>query len=622
MGNLLDTIKSPSDIKKLSKSEILELCSELRELLINSVSKTGGHLSSNLGVVELTVMLLYVFDLDTDNVVFDVGHQTYVYKILTGRKDLFHTLRQFNGLSGFPSPKESKYDLFTSGHSSTSISAALGLAKAASIKGIASKSIAVIGDGAITGGLAYEGLINAGRSKEEIIVILNDNEMSISKNVGGMAKYLSKIRNNPSYFKAKDRIFNFLIKIPKVGQKIIRHIMASKTALKEILYHQTMFENMGFTYLGPVDGHNIEELSKLFLRAKILKVPVLIHVNTVKGKGYSFAENAPTAFHGLGKFEIETGEVISKTETSFTKTFQNELLRLADNNSKICAVTAAMAQGTGLFEFAKKYPKRFFDVGIAEGHAVTFSAGLAKGGMLPIFAVYSSFMQRAYDQLIHDVSIQDIKVIFAIDRAGLVGEDGKTHQGIYDAAFLNTIQNIEIYSPSNYAELSLMLDNAVNTATTSVAIRYPRGDEHKSATSIATGEPFDITMSEVPSKTLVVTYGRIFYNALDALNEIIEKKLYKNEVTSFDILKLNKIKPLELPNTDFFKGYTTIIFFEEGVKNGGIAESFGYCISNLNVNYYIKAITNSVPQATVEKQMELCKLDTKSMIEFIKESTK
>ncbi|HNX64668.1 MAG TPA: 1-deoxy-D-xylulose-5-phosphate synthase, partial [Oscillospiraceae bacterium] len=425
-------MKLPSDLKKLNYRQCRLLCDEIREILIDTVTKTGGHLASNLGSVELTMAIHRVFDCPDDKIVWDVGHQAYTHKLLTGRFENFSSLRQEGGISGFPKPSESEYDAFISGHSSTSISAVCGIAKALRLQKKDNCAVAVIGDGAFTGGMAYEGLNNAGKSGDNIIIILNHNDMSISKNVGALAKYLTSIRSKPEYLNTKNIIERALNNTPLLGAPLKKIIKTSKSALKGVLYHSTMFEDFGFVYLGPVDGHNLEELEKTLTVAKNLKKPVFVHVNTVKGKGFSPAEKNPGAFHGLSKFELQTGnpEVIS--EDSFSAAFGKELSRLAYSDKRICAVTAAMKYGTGLQYFHNEHKSRFFDVGIAEQHAITFSAGLAKTGMLPVAAIYSSFLQRGYDQIIHDCSIDKTHIVIGIDRAGIVGEDGETHQGLFD----------------------------------------------------------------------------------------------------------------------------------------------------------------------------------------------
>jgi 1-deoxy-D-xylulose-5-phosphate synthase len=435
VGNLLSRINSPEDLKCLDTGELILLSEEIRRFLIESVSKTGGHLASNLGVVELTLALHKVFESPKDKIVWDVGHQSYVHKIVTGRRDDFVNLRKLNGISGFPKTSESIHDCFDTGHSSTSISSALGMARARDLKNEDYFVIAVIGDGSLTGGMAYEALNDAGRSPNNLIVILNDNEMSISKNVGGISKYLNKIRTEPLYFKMKEDIDIVLKKIPAVGKSAAKFIDIAKGSIKYMLMAGMIFEELGFKYLGPVDGHEIEDLIEVLNRAKRIKGPVMIHIRTQKGKGYSFAEKSPQRFHGIPPFEIETGEAFKSGVPTYTDVFSEKIVEIAQKDKDVVAITAAMPDGTGLSLFSKKFENRFFDVGIAEQHAVTMAAGMARSGLKPVVAVYSTFLQRAYDQVLHDVALQSLNVVFAIDRAGLVGEDGETHQGLYDLSF-------------------------------------------------------------------------------------------------------------------------------------------------------------------------------------------
>lgn len=475
MGKLLNKINSPKDIKKLNLDDLNKLAKEIREFIITSVSKTGGHLSSNLGVVELTLALHYCFDLSSDKVIWDVGHQSYTHKILTGRKAQFDTLRKIDGLSGFPKPTESKYDAFGTGHSSTSISAALGYAKARDLSNKDYNVVAVIGDGSMTGGLAYEALNNAGRSNTNLIVILNDNEMSISRNVGGFAKHLNDIRTTKQYLQVKDDLINTILKIPKVGDKLARIVEKAKDDIKYILIPGGMFNELGFKYVGIINGHNIEDLIKVLNNAKRVKGPVLLHVHTKKGKGYSYAESYPELYHGVDKFDIKTGKAIkSKTQETYSDVFGNAMVKFGSKYSNLIAITAAMKCGTCLAKFQKKYHDRFFDVGIAEAHAVTFAAGLAAAGFKPVFSVYSSFLQRSYDEIVHDICIQNLPVIIAIDRAGIVGADGETHQGILDISFLSHIPNLTIISPKNKFELEQMLEFAINY-NKPIVIRFPKG---------------------------------------------------------------------------------------------------------------------------------------------------
>ena len=475
---LLDKINNDNDLKKLNIQQLDLLSSEIRSFLVQSVSNTGGHLASNLGVVELTLALHKVFDLDgNDSVVWDVGHQCYTHKILTGRKDKFSTLRKMDGISGFPKTEENPSDTFNTGHSSTSISAAAGIAKGKELNGINGKTIAVIGDGAMTGGMAFEALNHAGQKTKNLIVILNDNDMSISKNVGGMSKALKHIRNANKYLKLKDEVKLALDNIPVFGNPTKRGLSRVKNDIKKIVIeNDSFFESIGYKYLGPIDGHNFEELLTVLGHAKKFNRPIFIHINTKKGKGYPPAEKFPWLFHGVGKFNPKTGKILKKHQSmSWSECFGSCITEMAKSNEKIVAVTAAMPDGTGLYKFANTYPSRFFDVGIAEQHAVTFSAGLAKEGFIPLFAVYSTFLQRAYDQILHDVALQNLHVIFAVDRSGPVGEDGETHQGVFDISFLSHIPNMTVLSPAIDSDLSTMINYAINKIQGPVAIRYPRG---------------------------------------------------------------------------------------------------------------------------------------------------
>lgn len=478
MDNILDKVNNPEDLRKLNLKEKEQLASQIREKVINTVSITGGHLASNLGITELTIALHSVFNTPKDKIVWDVGHQTYVHKILTGRKDKLDTLRQLGGISGFPKIKESEYDSFDTGHSSTSISVALGMARARDIKKEDNNVIAVIGDGALTGGMALEALNDAGNSKTKLIVILNDNEMSISKNVGGISQFLTKMRTRKFYKKSNNSIRKALEKTPKIGTPIIRLARRIKYSLKQLVLPNMFFEDLGFKYLGPVDGHDIERIEWILNLAKKEQEPVLVHVITKKGKGYKPAEENPDKFHATGSFEIETGKPKKEKKKDYSAVFGEKLVELAKNNEKIVAITAAMADGTGLKQFKEKYPNRFFDVGIAEQHAVSLSAGMAKEGLKPIVPIYSSFYQRAYDQVIHDICIESLPVVLCVDRAGIVGNDGETHQGLLDLAFFNIVPNLTIMAPKDFKELEDMLEYAI-TLNSPVVIRYPRGGENE-----------------------------------------------------------------------------------------------------------------------------------------------
>lgn len=474
MYEILKSISSPQDIKKLDTVKMNELADDIRELLINSVSRCGGHLAANLGVVELTIALHYVFNTPEDRIIWDVGHQSYVHKILTGRWQQMASLRQFGGLSGFPKSEESPHDAFNTGHSSTSISAALGLVLARDIKEEKHSVVAVIGDGALTGGMAFEALNHAGQEGRDLIVVLNDNEMSISRNVGAMSAYLNRLRTDPSYSRKKEEIETALNRIPGIGPNIARAAGKFKDMVKYFMVPGIIFEELGFTYIGPVNGHNLDELITVLANVRKMKGPVLVHTITQKGRGYQPALNEPDRFHGIGPFDISTGKQRPRTIKTYTEVFGEFLLERAGEDNRVVAITAAMASGTGLVEFSKRYPDRFFDVGICEQHAVTLAAGLARGGMRPVVAIYSTFLQRAYDQIVHDVALQKLPVVFAIDRAGLVGEDGPTHHGVFDLSYLRNIPNLVIMAPSNEIELRNMFNTAFNIEGP-VAIRYPRG---------------------------------------------------------------------------------------------------------------------------------------------------
>ena len=472
---ILENIESPENIRGLDIAGLEKLAEEIRRFLIERVSVSGGHLASNLGVVELTLALHKVFRTPRDKIIWDVGHQSYVHKIITGRRDRFDTLRQYGGISGFPKSSESEFDSFDTGHSSTSLSAALGYARARDILGEDYYVVVVIGDGAMTGGMAFEALNDVGRSLNNMIIILNDNGMSISKNVGGFSKYLSKIRTQPIYYKVREDLDSFLQKLPTIGKKAARVLDRAKGTIKYIVTPGIIFEELGIKYLGPINGHNIAELTKVLSNAKGMKGPVLIHVKTQKGKGYGAAENKPAEFHNISPFEIETGEVKVSNGPAFSDIFGQRIVELASREPRLVAITAAMPHGTGLDWFSQLYPERFFDVGIAEQHAVTFAAGLAKAGLVPVVAVYSTFLQRSYDQIIHDTALQGLHVVFAIDRAGLVGEDGETHQGLYDLSYLSHIPNMTIAAPADYQEFIQMLDYGILRHNGPFAIRYPRG---------------------------------------------------------------------------------------------------------------------------------------------------
>ena len=602
---LLESIKLPQGVKELNKDQLDELCLELREEIIDKVSVTGGHLASNLGTVELTVALHYVFDSPREPIVWDVGHQCYSHKLLTGRD--ITGIRTEGGLSGFPKPSESEHDAFVAGHASTSVSAALGIAEAKKIAGDESSVVAVVGDGAVSGGMIYEAINNAGRRNTNLVVVLNDNEMSISKNVGAMAKYLAQIRNKEGYFHFKDVTQRILLKIPLIGKGIFSTVKYCKTALKDFYYGSNTFEHFGFVYLGPVDGHDIQMLIRVLKRAQSLKCPVLVHINTVKGKGYHPAEMLPSKFHGIAPFNKESGETFEAHKKSFSDAFGEIICEMAEKDKKICAITAAMTDGTGLKNFAKKYPERFFDVGIAEEHALTFAAGLAAGGMKPVFAVYSTFLQRSFDQIIHDASINPLHMVLAIDRAGIVGGDGETHQGIFDVPMLTAIPGVTIYSPFNYAELDRVLKIAF-AANGVQAVRYPR-DSEKSVSPKYTADYHDFDFFENGKDSLIVTYGRLFAEACSAAEE-----------TGASVLKLGKVFPIDAAAVEKAAAFKNVFFFEESVMNGSAAEHFGTALHTTSFcgKYIIKCVDGFVPHMNVSSAMKKYGLDCESMAAIIK----
>ncbi len=557
---ILERIGSPADVKALPKEALPQLCGELRTFLVNSVAQTGGHLASNLGVVELTVAIHRVFDTERDRLVFDVGHQSYVHKLLTGRMGRFSTLRQYGGLSGFPKPYESGHDAFIAGHASNSVSVALGMARARTLQKEDYNVLALIGDGALSGGLAYEGLNDAGASGEPLIVILNDNGMSINPNVGAMSKHLARLRSRPAYYHFK-KWYRGLFGPHPAKNSLYRFNHRMKSSLKKTLWPgSSLFERMGFTYLGPIDGHDLNRLCDVLAWARELNGPVLVHVNTVKGKGYPFAEQNPDKFHGIGPFDPETGLTKKAAGETFSSVFGKTLTDCAAADGRVCAITAAMEDGTGLRPFAREFPSRFFDVAIAEGHAVAMAAGMAKQGRIPVVALYSTFLQRSCDQLIHDVSLQTLHVVLAVDRAGLVGDDGETHHGCFDALLLPEIPGFEVYCPANFAELRSMLKRAVFDCGGPVAVRYPRGGEgafradasDKSAVCLREGR--DVTL---------LSYGTLIEEALSAA-ELLEAR-----GVSAEVVKLNRIAPLDWDALSPLLGHTDWLMtvedcFQEG----------------------------------------------------------
>ena len=539
---MLEKINSPEDIKKLNIEEKKELSEEIRKYILEIVSENGGHLASNLGVVELTIALHSVYNFPTDKIVWDVGHQSYVHKIITGRREQLKTLRKLDGIAGFPKSKESEYDNFNTGHSSTSISAALGMARARDLKGENNDVIAVIGDGALTGGMALEALNDVGYSNTKMTVILNDNEMSISKNMGGLNMFLSKLRTKKLYKKSSISLKKMLLKVPIVGKPSVKVIQRAKRSIKQLIIPTMFFEDIGFIYLGPVDGHNIEELENILRLSKQLDKPVLVHVLTKKGKGYKIAEENPDRFHATAPFDIETGKAKKQKLDDYSKVFGEKLVELAEENPKIVAVTASMKDGTGLTKFAKEFPDRFFDVGIAEQHAVTMAAGMAKEGMIPVVPIYSSFYQRAYDQVIHDVAMQDLPVVMCVDRAGVVGADGETHQGTLDMAFFRLVPHLTIMAPKDFEEFRKMLEFAVNLGKP-VVIRYPRGGEEKSI-KFENHPKIELGKAEIVKygeNLTIIAIGKRVAKALE-LAEKIEKQ---HENLTVEVINARFLKPLD-----------------------------------------------------------------------------
>ncbi len=591
---LLDQIKKENDIKNIRPADYETLAEEIRRFLIEKISVTGGHLGSNLGAVELTMALHLSLDLPEDKIVWDVGHQSYTHKLLTGRRDGFETLRKYGGMSGFPKRKESPCDCFDTGHSSTSISAGLGLVRARDILGKNNTIVSVIGDGALTGGMAYEALNNASRMETNFIVVLNDNNMSISENVGGISKYLNDLRMSPKYWDIKEGIYYTLRGMPKYGEPLVEGIRKAKNSFKQLVVPGMFFEDMGLTYLGPVDGHNIEEMVRIFGEAKKIRRGVLVHVITQKGKGYEPAERHPARFHGTEPFEVATGLPAKKrTVANYTDIFSTVMTKLGSRDEKIVAITAAMPDGTGLKRFRNIFPERFFDVGIAEEHAVTFAAGLAAGGMKPIVAVYSSFLQRAYDQILHDVCIQDLPVVFAIDRAGLVGSDGETHQGIFDLSYLSSIPNMHIMAPKNKWELSDMLKYAVKFGHP-IAVRYPRGEAFAGLKEYR--EPIELGKSEWiyrEKEIALVAVGSMVKTALEVRDKLKEKGY------SVSLVNARFVKPIdEQMIQSLCDGHTLVVTMEENVASGGFGEKVRAYMDTLQTETDMFAV--ALPDAYVE----------------------
>ncbi len=561
---ILEKINSPRDLKDLGAEELQILSDEIRETLINTVSVNGGHLAANLCVVELTVALHRVFDSPDDKIIFDVGHQSYVHKLLTGRREEFNTLRQSGGISGFPKRNESEHDAFGAGHSSTSVSAAAGIAAANSLCGNGTYTVAVVGDGAFTGGMIYEALNNCA-DKEKLIIVLNDNDMSISPNVGGMSRYFSKVRTSAKYFSFKNRTKRFFKAIPLIGNGILKFGTAVKNRFKKLVMSQNFFEQFGLSYYGPVDGNDIKHIERVLNEAKDDKKCAVVHVCTTKGKGYKFAEERPDLFHGVSGFDIESGKIKASNGESFSDRFGSLICKYAETDKRIAAITAAMPDGTGLSEFAKRFPERFFDVGIAEEHALTFACGLSVGGMVPVFAVYSTFAQRAFDQLIHDAALQNLHVIIALDRAGLVANDGATHHGIFDTAFISEIPNVAFYSPNSFESLEKCFLEALN-AQGPVVIRYPKsGDIDCGGFEALNGASFKDFGNQ--TENAIITYGRLQENA------VLAAEILNNRGKSVRVISLTSLSPLPIENIiKLLDGINNVVFAEEGIKNGGIAQ--------------------------------------------------
>lgn len=620
MKQVLDKINKENDIKKIDKRLYPVLAEEIRTFLINKISKTGGHLASNLGTVDLTIALHAVLNLPHDKIVWDVGHQSYTHKILTGRKNEFDQLRQFGGLSGFPKRHESPCDSFDTGHSSTSISAALGIAMANKLNQSDDKVVAVIGDGALTGGLALEALNNVASLGRNFIIILNDNNMSISENVGSMSNYLNKFRVGEHYNEFKEDVVNSLSKIPKVGKKIAKRVKKTKDNIKNLFIQGGLFDDLGITYIGPIDGHDINGMIDIFEDALKIDHPIVIHVKTIKGKGYSFAENDPSRFHGIGKFDIATGRQITDNKVkvmTYTQVFSKALINLAKQDKKIVAITAAMPDGTGLSDFKKQYPKRFFDVGIAEEHAVTFAGGLAVSGLKPVISIYSSFYQRAYDQILHDICLQNLPVVMIIDRAGLVGQDGETHQGVFDMSFMSAMPNMTIIAPKDTKELVESLKFAVKH-NGPIAIRFPRGNAY------VMEQQDDVVISY--GKSEIVSHGKDI--AVIAVGNMFEEtmkayKLLKKDNIDITLINARFIKPLDTVMIEEIAAtHKMIVVVEEAIKKGGYGEAVASFIMEHGINTSVKIMAiddQFVEQGMVEDLRKKIGIDYNSIYTEIRE---
>ena len=614
---MLEEIRQTNDIKKIPVEQLPQLAEEIREYLIRAVSRTGGHLASNLGVVELTIALHYVYSLPEDRIIWDVGHQCYTHKILTGRKDAFSTLRQEGGISGFPRREEDPSDCFDAGHSSSSISIGLGYVTARDLRGENWSVAAVIGDGALTGGMAYEAVNNAAKLKSNFTIILNDNEMSISPNVGGISDYLGSIRTSDFYTGLKDSVLNRLERIPEVGDELVTRIRRTKSSIKQLMIPGMFFEDMGLTYLGPVDGHNIRALIRALQDAKRFQGPVLVHVITKKGRGYPPAERHPEKFHGTDAFHIDTGLPLKKKAPSYTQVFSSAIVRLAEKNPEVAAVTAAMRDGTGLNEFARRYPDRFFDVGIAEGHAVTFAAGLALGGLTPVLAVYSAFLQRGFDQIMDDICMQNLHVILAVDRAGLVGADGKTHQGVFDLSYLSLLPNMTVMAPKNRWELEDMLFFAAGH-NGPAAIRYPRGEAWTGLKECR--EPVRLGKAEIIRRgegTALLAIGTMVQTAEETALLLAEEGI------SVTVVNMRFVKPLD---TELLRNLSEthdfVLTMEENARIGGLGSQVLDFVQEekLPMHVQIAAVPDTfIRHAGVESQRRRCGLDARSLAELVRQ---
>lgn len=611
---ILDTITSPADLRGLSYDTLNVLCASLREFIVDSVSRTGGHLASNLGVVELAVALEREFDSSRDRIIYDVGHQSYVHKILTGRRDRFDTLRQYGGLSGFMKPEESVTDPCVTGHASDSVSVALGMAHARTLRNQKYHVVAVIGDGALTGGMAYEALSNAGTSGEPLLVVLNDNNMSIAQNVGGLSRHLARLRVNSRYLRAKVRVKERLARIPG-GAAVTRAISRAKARIKSFVLPTSLFEQMGFIYLGPVDGHNLKSVCELLAQAKKIKKPVLLHVITQKGRGYAPSEQEPEKYHGVSRFDPVSGAFAADKKEDFSACFGRELCAFAEKDARICAITAAMPSGTGLTRFASRFPSRFFDVGIAEEHAVAMAAGMAAQGLVPVVAMYSTFLQRAYDQLVHDVAIEGLHVVFCVDRAGIVGADGATHNGVLDIAFLRSIPGMKVYCPSNFSELRSMMTRAVYHEDGPVAIRYPRGGEGVFRKD--TVQEVLACVREAPGHTVTLLTHGVMVNEALAAAELLEKKQIHAQV-----YKANQIgSGLEqafAEKQDELSGWCVVI--EDNVQSGSLGEWVaGRRASRTDL---LNTGDRFLPHGGVDEVYRHCGLDAEGIAAFVVNQSK